>query len=480
MVSPLKRAAPYGPRVPGMPPMKRPRMPYNSSLGMGAAGSASGAVNPASLDAVGRLCRVCATPNPVIFRLRDRTELVERLDSVLGLKIDLAEDKAAGFPGVVCRKCCNLVETFFHFQKSVTEGQAGLKTQVEEKKKRDEDRLVSAALRESEEEARLREEQVDEVESIGVDPLDESILPDSEERPDTKVGNIRIKQESLRSQRSEEAAASSSSTNTTAPMTTVFTDAVPNINIKLEPGLSMVKMKKERKEAAEDRDELVTPEPAGDDDAPATADSTVEITPCEKGEKEKEKEKEETSSVVGEMFSQLVGEVEKINEGVRDQVQEQVQEEEDLEGEVGFGLSIASAFGFGKMADEEIDENNEREAADAEKDDGNENTKEATKKADAKAEDSKGKADQEAGEPEKTKTNGEEEPEEASKQSDDWVPEDAMEEDMEEEEADFDADADFDTNGNAEEEVRALITVVCTTEKLSDKITTLVENMAVF
>ena len=27
--SPLKRAAPgYGPRVPGMPPMKRPRMPY--------------------------------------------------------------------------------------------------------------------------------------------------------------------------------------------------------------------------------------------------------------------------------------------------------------------------------------------------------------------------------------------------------------------------------------------------------------------
>ena len=85
------------------------------------------------------------------------------------------------------------------------------------------------ALRESEEEARLREEGVDDVESIGVDPLDErfahvgddhdvgdnhgvgdgdcnnvtilmilmvmmsSILPDNSP-PDTKVGNIRIKQ----------------------------------------------------------------------------------------------------------------------------------------------------------------------------------------------------------------------------------------------------------------------------------------------
>ena len=95
------------------------------------------------------------------------------------------------------------------------------------------------ALRESEEEARLREEGVDDVESIGVDPLDErfahvaddhdmdndiadvgdynhddksyfdnlriskiltvlmhSILPDNSvgQPPDTKVGNIRIKQ----------------------------------------------------------------------------------------------------------------------------------------------------------------------------------------------------------------------------------------------------------------------------------------------
>jgi len=84
---------------------------------------------------------------------------VNRVETVLGLKFDVEEDKEKGYPGVVCRKCCNLVETFFHFQKSVTDGQATLKIQVEEKKKRDEEeQLVSAALRESEEEALLRED----------------------------------------------------------------------------------------------------------------------------------------------------------------------------------------------------------------------------------------------------------------------------------------------------------------------------------
>ena len=38
------------------------------------------------------------------------------METVLALKIDPAEDKESGFPSVVCRKCCNLVETFFHFQ----------------------------------------------------------------------------------------------------------------------------------------------------------------------------------------------------------------------------------------------------------------------------------------------------------------------------------------------------------------------------
>ena len=46
-------------------------------------------MNPATLDAVARLCRICGNPNAVIFRLKDKIELLERVDKVLGLKIDL-------------------------------------------------------------------------------------------------------------------------------------------------------------------------------------------------------------------------------------------------------------------------------------------------------------------------------------------------------------------------------------------------------
>merc|ERR1719228_411736 len=144
MTSPLKRMTPMGghssPRAPGMPPMKRARMPgpYNT-LGMGGASAnlnSAGAVNPATLDPVGRLCRVCGAPNAVIFRLKEKPELVGRIGRVLNLSIDLEADAAGGFPGVICRKCCNLVETFFHYKKSVAEGQVSLKKQVEEYKEK--------------------------------------------------------------------------------------------------------------------------------------------------------------------------------------------------------------------------------------------------------------------------------------------------------------------------------------------------------
>ena len=112
----------------------------------------AGAVNPATLDPVGRLCRVCGSPNAVIFRLKEKKELIFRINKVLNLSIDLEVhlwrmrswlfkgripivlqiDSDAGYPGVICRKCCNLVETFFHYKKSVLEGQANLKKQVEE------------------------------------------------------------------------------------------------------------------------------------------------------------------------------------------------------------------------------------------------------------------------------------------------------------------------------------------------------------
>ena len=64
----------------------------------------------------GRLCRVCGTSNSVLYRLADKPGMLSRLSNVLGLKLDTQADRDAGFPDVVCRKCCNLVDTFHHFK----------------------------------------------------------------------------------------------------------------------------------------------------------------------------------------------------------------------------------------------------------------------------------------------------------------------------------------------------------------------------
>merc|ERR1719483_1695330 len=115
----------------------------------------------------------------------------------------------AGVPVVICRKCCNLVETFFHYKKSVAEGQISLKKQVsDQKEKRDQEARIRREQEERRqaEESRLQREMVARAaeDSIGVDPLDSilpdqsSILPDNMSQPDTKVGTIKIKQESLK------------------------------------------------------------------------------------------------------------------------------------------------------------------------------------------------------------------------------------------------------------------------------------------
>ena len=139
-----------------------------------------------------------------------------------------------------------------------------------------------------------------------------------------------------------------------------FILSVPEMKIKIEPGISLDKMKKEssekllgdkESEAREGRDELVTPEPTGEEDDAVILDgdaeeednsvkqtkSTIQITRVSGGDKEESKteerkgsekkegsrgraeSREETSGLVGELFTQLVGEVEKINEGVERQ-----------------------------------------------------------------------------------------------------------------------------------------------------------------
>ena len=209
---------------------KRPRLPgFMSNL--------SGALNPATLDPVNRLCRICGQENSVIFSLKGKPEMVTWARRILNINLDLEAEKEAGYPAVICRKCCNLLETFANFRKLVNQGQELLTKRVE-------------AARQSKQARENTVEMVEEVmlpdsdspESIGVDPLDsglpesDTILPDSDD--------ITVKHEKIggSSELPEESPVSCISTSvTTAPMTAVFADAARDLNIKAEPGLVTIK-----------------------------------------------------------------------------------------------------------------------------------------------------------------------------------------------------------------------------------------------
>ena len=212
---------------------KRPRLPgFMSNL--------SGALNPATLDPVNRLCRICGQESSVIFSLKGKPEMVTWARRILNINLDLEAEKEAGYPAVICRKCCNLLETFANFRKLVNQGQELLTKRVE-------------AARQSKQARENTVEMVEEVmlpdsdspESIGVDPLDsglpesDTILPDSED--------ITVKHEKIggSSELPEVAPVSCISTSVTsvitAPMTAVFADAARDLNIKAEPGLVTIK-----------------------------------------------------------------------------------------------------------------------------------------------------------------------------------------------------------------------------------------------
>ena len=272
-----------------------------------------------------------------------------------------------------------------------------------------------------------------------------------------------------------------------------FIFSVPEMKIKIEPGISLDKMKKEssekllgdkESEAREGRDELVTPEPTGEEDDAVILDgdaeeednsvkqtkSTIQITRVSGGDKEESKteekqrkekvvkegsrgraeSREETSGLVGELFTQLVGEVEKINEGVerqegdreteansqKEQKMADDAESDDRDEDIDLTISFATAI-TGAIEDAPKDmEDMEVEL-------------EPKSVADPKR--SKNVEDR-LGEPQK-RSNGDGEDEEdesaPSKQSDDWLPEDALEEDIDGEEE------YFETNGAAEEEEEA-------------------------
>ena len=164
-----------------------------------------------------------------------------KVSQVCNLDIDLEADAGTGYPGVICRKCCNLVETFHNFQLTVGEGQKSLAKRVEAEKERKEEEVTLADT----EEVMFT---VHSPESIGVDPLESSvnddsnsILPDSDE-------NITIKQEKIaeagssQSNGKETSSDQSLTADKTAPMTSLFSDAVAEItDVKVEPDTPTIK-----------------------------------------------------------------------------------------------------------------------------------------------------------------------------------------------------------------------------------------------
>lgn len=58
---------------------------------------------------------------------------------VLGLELDLEQDKAEGYPETICRKCATALSTLSLFKKSVDSGQSKLKSISEDRQKKREE-----------------------------------------------------------------------------------------------------------------------------------------------------------------------------------------------------------------------------------------------------------------------------------------------------------------------------------------------------
>ncbi len=76
-----------------------------------------------------RFCRVCAAlcskAGPV-YPLSRLPAYVEKASECLGMQIDLERDEAEGLPGVVCKRCCQLLHSYSDFHRRVSEGAAKL------------------------------------------------------------------------------------------------------------------------------------------------------------------------------------------------------------------------------------------------------------------------------------------------------------------------------------------------------------------
>lgn len=124
MVAGLKRPMMPGVRGVVPPPMKRLRpsntpqskamLEFQQTLGP--------SVPVTQLDESTKMCRLCANTYPAtgpVYALDTRPELVEKIRESLGIALNLAEDKAEGYPGVVCRKCASMVTNFANYKKTI-------------------------------------------------------------------------------------------------------------------------------------------------------------------------------------------------------------------------------------------------------------------------------------------------------------------------------------------------------------------------
>lgn len=171
--------------------------------------------------------------------------MVTKISQVCNLDIDIDADTQSGYPGVICRKCVNLVETFHNFQLTVGEGQKMIAKRVEARQRAQETQEVVQLA--DTEEIMIR---VHSPESIGLDPL-ESILPDDADSnsilPDSDSDNITIKQEKITSTAPAAETSTKSSENSLtsdkgAPMTSLFSDAMSEMTtVKVEPDITSIK-----------------------------------------------------------------------------------------------------------------------------------------------------------------------------------------------------------------------------------------------
>ena len=128
---------------------------------------------PRLKDSLARLCRLCGLVQEVTFPLCEKVGLVAEVGNMLQLEVDV---EAAGWPEVVCRRCCDQGQRLVEFKTVVMKGQEELRRLVVVEGRAAEEQVVRVDL----EESKCQAEMGGELEDLQEDPLGESMQTDVE------------------------------------------------------------------------------------------------------------------------------------------------------------------------------------------------------------------------------------------------------------------------------------------------------------